>query len=279
MKVAVLSDVHGNLPALEAVSEHIERWAPDRVIMNGDVVNRGPSSVACWDFVQEHCDRDGWVLAGGNHEAYVANWEREKPRDQARLRTNIDQSARWTYEELDGRIGDLLSLPACLEVTAPDGSVLRVTHGSMQGQRDGIYPHTPERELAEKVTPSPAVFCTAHTHKPLLRRWRRTLIVNSGSAGTSFDGDPRISYAQVVWCKGQWQAEIVRLPYDRRRAARDFEEEGYLEGGGPLVEIFYTEWRQARPLINRWAREYEEAVLAEEISVAASVREFLAEHG
>ncbi|MFW6184706.1 MAG: metallophosphoesterase family protein [Chloroflexota bacterium] len=279
MKIAVLSDVHGNLPALEAVAEHVRRWEPDKVIMNGDVVNRGPSSAACWDFVQQCRDRDGWLLTGGNHEEYVASWEREEQQDVVRLRTNIDQSSRWTYEQLDGRIPDLTALPRCLEVSAADGSVLRVTHGSMQGQRDGIYPHTPEWELAEKVAPSPAVFCTAHTHKPLLRRWRQTLIVNSGSAGTSFDGDPRISYAQVTWRGGQWQAEIVRLPYDRRRAARDFEEEGYLWGGGPLVEIFYTEWHQARPLINRWAREYEEAVLAEEVSVAASVRKFLEQHG
>ena len=53
MKLAVLSDIHGNWPGLMVVADHIERWQPDLVIVNGDVINRGPNSAACWDFVQQ----------------------------------------------------------------------------------------------------------------------------------------------------------------------------------------------------------------------------------
>ena len=47
MKIAVLADIHGNLPALEAVAAHVEAWQPDRVIVAGDLVNRGPRPLEC----------------------------------------------------------------------------------------------------------------------------------------------------------------------------------------------------------------------------------------
>ena len=67
MKIAVLSDIHGNLPALEAVTEHLEKWSPDIVILNGDIVNRGPLSKECLDFVLQK----PWHIIKGNHEEFV----------------------------------------------------------------------------------------------------------------------------------------------------------------------------------------------------------------
>jgi len=52
MRLAILSDIHGNLPALQATEKHVETWRPDHVIVNGDIVNRGPSSAACWDLIE-----------------------------------------------------------------------------------------------------------------------------------------------------------------------------------------------------------------------------------
>ncbi len=53
MKIAVLSDIHGNLPALEAVTADIDTWQPEMIIVDGDIVNGGPCSRACWQFVQK----------------------------------------------------------------------------------------------------------------------------------------------------------------------------------------------------------------------------------
>ncbi len=68
MKLAVLSDIHGNVPALQAVVEHVEAWGPDHVIVNGDIVNRGPYSLECLQAVQEKQAVQGWQLLRGNHE-------------------------------------------------------------------------------------------------------------------------------------------------------------------------------------------------------------------
>jgi hypothetical protein len=194
---------------------------------------------------------------------------------QQGTREGIDLSSYWTFAQLDGAVPALEQLPFDVTMTAPDESVVRCTHASMRGNRDGIYPGTPIEKVRSQIAPAPAVFCTAHTHRPLVRQVDATLVVNSGAAGTTFDGDTRASYVQLTWQQGKWQAAIIRLPYDRRGAARDFATSGYLAEGGALVKIFYYEWLLARPMINEWARHHEEAVLAGAESLSASVDAFL----
>lgn len=274
MKVAVLSDIHGNLPALEAVAAHIEQWAPDITVVNGDVVNRGPRPRACWEFVQVQQEAAGWRLVRGNHEQFVAKWlDPERPRSGVLFEMYL--ASFWTYRLLGPLARLIPSLPAQEQLVGPAGGEVRITHGSMRGDRDGIYPETAAAELAQQIKPAPAVFCTAHTHRPLVRQLNGTLVINSGSAGTTFDGDVRASYAQLTWRQGRWHGRIVRLPYDRDQTARDFVESGFLEEGGALVRIFFEEWQQARPMVNQWAQRYEAGVVAGEIGLAASVDAFL----
>ena len=66
-RVAILADIHGNLPALEAVRADLARVAPDVVIVAGDVINRGPQSKACLQAIRA----TGWTVLFGNHEDYV----------------------------------------------------------------------------------------------------------------------------------------------------------------------------------------------------------------
>ena len=70
-KLAVLSDIHGNFAALQAVADHIDRWQPDAVVVAGDIVNRGPRSRDCLRFVLARAAEAGWQIIRGNHEEYV----------------------------------------------------------------------------------------------------------------------------------------------------------------------------------------------------------------
>ena len=71
MRIAVLSDIHGNLPALRTVIADIDAWSPDLVVVGGDIVNRGPRSGECLDVLVERQWADGWRLLRGNHEDFV----------------------------------------------------------------------------------------------------------------------------------------------------------------------------------------------------------------
>ncbi len=275
MKIAVLSDVHGNYPALLTVAEHVEAWQPDIVILAGDIVNRGPRSAECLAFVLAKQKEANWQLVGGNHEEYVIAQSKPERPDEG-PQAEIQRASRWTYERIQHEVHILAALPFSRELTGPGGDTLRVTHGSILGTRDGIYPHTEDAEMPSKIgLPMPAVFCVGHTHQPLVRTLNGTLVVNAGSVGLPFDGDWRASYAQVFWQAGQWQARIVRLPYDRDQAERDFGDSGFLEQGGPLARLMLRELQLARGLIYSWAQMYEQPVLRGELGLVQSVEQFL----
>jgi len=277
MKIAVLADIHANLPALQTVTEQLEAWRPDRVIVAGDVVNRGPRPAECLRFVQERQRDDGWLVVIGNHEEYVISQARpDAPRSGPQF--EILRGSYWTYQKLDQDVSALEAMPFQVSLMAPDGGEVRVTHASMLGTREGIYKRTPDEELIHKVgQPAPAVFCVGHTHRPLVRRLNGTLVVNVGAVGLPFDGDTRAGYAQLTWQEEGWEAQIVRLDYDRTQAARDFYETGFLDEASSFAQLVQVELRTAQSLIFGWTRRYEDAILAGTITAQEAVNEFLAD--
>jgi putative phosphoesterase len=274
MKVAILADIHGNLTALKRVMEHIESWGPTQVVMAGDVVNRGPEPRACWQLVEERQRAAGWQLVRGNHEDYVLVHDGpDAPKSGPEF--EIYRNSYWTYQKMAGKIASLRAMPDQVSLTGPDGREVRVVHASMVGNRVGIYPGTPDELLEQLINPAPAVLCVGHTHRPLIRQLNETLIVNVGAVGMPFDCDWRAAYAQLTWQNGSWQAEIVRLDYDRERTAEQFYANGFIPGAGPLAEIMLLEFRQSRSHIHRWLFRYEPLVLSGEMTMEESVRRYL----
>lgn len=274
MKLAILADIHANFVALQAVTAHIEAWQPDTVIVAGDVVNRGPRPLECLRFVQERQRTAGWLLVRGNHEDYVLKHTRPNAPRRG-LQFEIHRHSFWTYQQLNSNVSALEAMPRKQSLLAPDGSTIWVTHGSILGNRDGIYPETTDAALRQKIEPAATLFCVGHTHRPLVRAIDGTLVVNVGSAGLPFDGDPRPSYAQLEWHCGQWQVRIIRLDYDRHRAEHDFFETAFMEGSGPLAHLILDELRTAQSRLYQWTDLYQPLVLAGEMSMEESAREFL----
>ncbi len=280
MKIAILADIHANHAALATVIDHIEHWQPDAVIVDGDVVNRGPRPVECLQTILEKQNQCGWLCVRGNHEDYViTHATRTFSGPEAELYSN----SLWTYRQLHQQVTPLLAWPFSLSLSMR-GRELRVAHASMRHNRDGIFVETPDEQLHQQIGPElgsqlPAVFVTGHTHKPLIRQLNGTTVVNVGSAGLPFDGDSRACYAQLVWQNNAWKAELIRLDYDRQQADRDFVESGLLEQGGALTRLMRVELRIARSQIAEWAALYEKPVLVGELSAADSVTHFFASEG
>ena len=274
MKIAVLADVHGNLQALRAVTDHVDRWRPDAVLVAGDVVNRGPRSPECWDLVAERSARDGWIVIRGNHEEYVM--QRGSP-DAARPPPDYDVFAAvdWCRRSLGARFDELPGMPTEASLETPAGEVF-MTHGTVRGSRDGIYPQTTDGELETKVRLQSAVFAVGHTHRPLTRRYRGCLVVNAGAIGMPFDGDPRAAYARLELTGSTRRARIVRLDYDRAAAERDFALSGFLDGCGPIGRMILNEFRTARGRLAAWTRDFQDRILARELTVEDAARIFLA---
>ncbi len=273
MRIAVFSDVQGNLPAMQAAVAHIEAWAPDLVLMNGDLVNRGPSSLQCVNLFSRLQQEAGWIALRGNHEDFILRCAREPPRSA--IDAELRRFADWTRIQLGDRLRALEPWPDHLSLQGPNDSWVHVTHGTLAGNRDGISWKVPDERLPEKLLSGVDLFVTAHTHKPMQRWFRGVQILNVGSVGSPFDGDPRASYGQLEWLRGRWQARVVRLEYDRAQSARDFRDSGFHEQTGPLGRILFEEWRRAELMMRHWAARYRTPVLSGEISLQRSVREFL----
>lgn len=274
MKVAVFSDVQGNLPAMEVAVDSILAWDPDMVVMAGDLINRGPSSRACLDLFDALRRERGWLPVKGNHETWVLRCGRERPIDtfDADMRRFADHAFREIAEVEDALLGwpDHLSFHA-----GSAHSWVHVTHGSMVGNRDGISASVPDEDLPERLPRDIALFVCGHTHAPLERRLGDMQILNVGSVGSPFDGDVRACYGQLELYDGRWRTRVLRLPYDRARTERDFLDSGFLDQGGPLARIIFEEWRHARLLMPTWHRRYRQAVRSGEISLEQAVTEFL----
>lgn len=237
-RIAVLSDVHGNVPALEAVLDDIARRRADEVLVGGDLVGRGPEGRA----VVERVRALGLACVRGNHEDLLLDTRATAPE----ARDDIARCTRWMAADLDDAAAALLAaLPeALVAASAPE---VRLVHGSPRSNRQGIGPWTsPDlvRELYDDV-PERVLVC-AHTHRPLVLEVAGGLVVNTGSVGLPFDGDPRASYALLERRRGGWRAEIRRVAYDRSAVLERYRATGFLDGGGAMAELLARELATAR---------------------------------
>lgn len=275
MKIAVLADIHGNFRALRTVIEDLEKWSPDRVYVLGDIINRGPRSRECLETILEKCRNQNWQVVIGNHEEYVlAFGEPDAPSsgpEFAQLKF-----VHWTYSQLSDTLETIKKFPFQVEHILKDGNQLRAVHASMLGTRSGIYPSTGQEELPDMLAPPPDLLMVGHTHYPLVKTFKATLVANAGSVGFPFDGDIRPCYARAVRKGGRWQVNFIRLPYDHQGAVEDFTTTGYRDRGGPMVDIILKEMELARPQLSHWNHRFRQEVLNNKIPLEEAVRMYLA---
>lgn len=289
MRIAVIADIHGNLPALEAVVEDLDARRPDVVLVAGDIVNRGPRPRECLELVLRRRRDAGWRVIRGNHEDYVLA-EARPPADRPDWIARLCRHSAWTCERLGERLATIAELPHQIDFDTPDGQHVCCVHASKRGNRVGLYEQMDDDELQALIAPPdvtwdsradpfagdpPDVTCVGHTHVPFIRRLNHRLVVNAGAVGMPFDGDTRASYGWLERRPHRWQAAIVRLAYDRERAARAFAETGFLDTGGPMAPLIRKEFERARPVLSRWHRDYEAAVRTGGRDIDETVRELL----
>ncbi len=223
-RIAILADIHGNLPAFEAVQRDIAAIAPDQVIVNGDVINRGPQSKACLQAVRAMA----WPVVFGNHEEYVLKFRAgDLPRE---WNTDWWLPTRRVAEALsDEEFAYLKTLPWRHTIEVPGLPAIRVVHGSPRALNDGLGFWMSDDELlaAVQAVPEPVVV-GAHTHRPFDRRVGARWILNSGAVGAPFNGDPSAQYLVLTGDDGQWSVEFRAVPYDRAPLYAAWERSGDL---------------------------------------------------
>ncbi len=265
------------MPALHAVSKSISEWQPDIVIVNGDTVNRGPLSRKAFQFILDKQRQEGWHILRGNHEDYIIECNNPGNASEG-PEYELMRFAHWTNAKLGDLVAHLDNLPDEFQWFAPDGSEFRVRHASMKSNRDGLYHLADDKALRQQISPPPAVYVTGHTHHPYIRQVDKTLVVNAGSVGSSFDKDRRACYGRFTWSESdEWQAELIRVEYDFAQIEQDYADSGFLAEAGGLSQLMLIELRRAHGLIYRWATQYQDDVLNGNTTIEESVRKIMLE--
>ena len=215
-RIAVLSDVHGNVVALEAVRKAIKKEKPDAIVVAGDHALNGPDPAAAIDALRA-MEADGAVIVQGNTDIAVADfdyaaaypWHTDGVPDALRYATE------WAHDALgEERLDWLRRLPAERRIRLEETLVL-VTHASPGSQTSGFDLDLDASVTLERLSRTDArIICCGHTHIPDVRDFGWKQVVNDGSAGYVFDGDPTASWALVILDGEAATAEIRRTEFD-----------------------------------------------------------------
>lgn len=215
-RIALFGDVHGNALALAAVRKALRASKPDAVLIAGDLVLNGPEPAETVDAVRE-LEADGALVVQGNTDVAVADFDYSAafPWLNEGVPESIRSAAEWAHEQLGPeRVDWLRRLPSERRLRLEDTLTL-VCHASPGSQTSGFDQVLDPSVTLERVSRTDArVIGCGHTHIPEVRDLGWKIIVNSGSAGYVFDGDPTASWALIELAGGEVQAEIRRAEFD-----------------------------------------------------------------
>ncbi len=244
-RLAVIADLHGNLPALEAIIDDMAQYAPDAVIVAGDMINFGPFSA---EVLRRIFDL-GWAAIRGNHEFYLLDHETPRAPDHWRTYTTPGWLRRTIPFDLQRRVA---ALPDTLTLYYPDAPPLRVVHGYPDTHWDGMYPSTPDDDVIAhyRGVTEEAVIC-GHIHltqtRTLRQNGRRWQIFNPGSAGLPLDGRPgEAPYLILDGSAEGWKPSFVRVCYDQTPLIDALTSDAYREAHGAYAPLYAEEMRTAR---------------------------------
>ena len=235
-RIAIISDIHGNLPALEAVLEDIRQRGINRIFCLGDIIGKGPSSDQAVDLIRNHCE----AVIKGNWDDFVS-------------RESESEMVHW-HQALLGmeRMDYLRSLPFAIEFRM-SGRQVRLFHASPRSLYERIQPWD-ELEKRESLFASSELCSLEGTadvagygdiHNAYLQHLGGRMLFNTGSVGNPLD----IPQASYVVLEGIYEGtnaaplhiQFARVPYDIELAIQQA-----MEAGMPDLEPYIQELRSGK---------------------------------
>lgn len=214
MRIAILSDIHGNQLSLEAVLRDLEdQERCDQLIVAGDLCLNGPRPREVLQMVQDlHCP----VIQGNTDLEMVT----QAPEKGEKKRSVVS----WTREQIgQSGIEYLAGLPFSYRVSNPVERDLLIVHANPLNLEDAIFPNADDEALESLLSgldERVGALAFGHLHIAYTRHWRGLLLADVGSCGVPRDEDLRAAYGILTWQAGQWEAEIRRVPYDVQAVAK-----------------------------------------------------------
>ena len=224
MKILLVADIHGNLPALQAVLDAPAARTCTQVWCLGDIVGYGPFPNECAKIVAQKMSR----VVCGNHDVKVVSAKKV-----AQLAAQHKEDYKvfifaWTHRVLAPEtVKYIKSLPGQAHFTQA-GHRMVLLHGSPEGVDDGLSVYTPEERLAVLAVKAKAdVILVGHTHEAFSRHVGKSVFINPGSVGRSFDGDARASFAVLEIDTRGVRVRMHRVAYDTARVVEEMKRQDF----------------------------------------------------
>ncbi len=206
LTIALISDVHANLPALEAVLADAHMRGASVVLHAGDLTGYGPFPDEVINLVRER----HIISVIGNYDLSVLSrkWKKGKPASREK-----QLAMRWAYHQISGENRSwLASLPRKIRMCVR-GIPLILTHGSPDSLTEYLDYGTPDTRLYEIAAAEQGkVIITGHSHRAAAREVEGVWFINAGSVGRPEDGDPRACYALLT--VDPFSIIHIRVPYE-----------------------------------------------------------------
>ncbi len=244
MRIGLISDIHGNLPALEAVLERLDREELDEIVCLGDVaVGPWPSETV------KRLRELGCTTILGNWDAWMVDGV-PPCGDNEVCKKLLEMGAFWAAQLSRDDLDFLRGFDTKLELDVGNGRRVIFFHGTPRSYNEPILAATPAAELEHMLRGLNApIMIAGHTHVQMARRLPRTLIVNPGSVGLPFLEWPVADARVCRWAEygvldygddGQLDVQLRRTPYDV-----DFFIRFARESGMPHAEWWTGSWEPA----------------------------------
>ncbi len=218
MKIAVISDIHGNMEALNAVLEDIKTNNCDKIFCLGDYAMAGPEPA---EAINKIMQLKNATLIQGNTDWMIANYTDEVYNSIKSAAPVMAEALKNDFEILSSEQKEFLkNLPENLEIVE-DGVKIMLVHGSPRKNNENILPDTPLEEVEKMVegVNSDIILC-GHTHMPCgFQTTDKKTVVNVGSVGRPFTDEPKSCYLLMNINNGKCLFEHKFVEYDNKKAA------------------------------------------------------------
>ncbi len=239
MKVALIGDIHANLPALEAVLAHAYEQEVEAIWNVGDFVGYGPFPNEVVKLLKKE---ENTVNIIGNYDRKVLKFKDKKKKWRKKKRREKYLAFKYAYKSLSKKSRKYLRFLSREVRMKVKGRRILLTHGSPKSDKEHLTPDTPEerlRKLAKKAE-ADVIIC-GHSHRPFARQVDDVWFINTGSVGRPDDGDPRACYAILQISKEDILVQHYRIAYDVERTVAAIRE-------NELPEVFAEMFVQGRDL-------------------------------
>jgi putative phosphoesterase len=240
MKIALIGDVHANLPALEAVLQHARQSGAEEIWNVGDSIGYG----AFPEEVIQRLRQEHVTSVIGNYDLKVLGFPKKRKKFKKHKRAEKFLAFQWAYDHLSPESRRYLrSLPEHLWLQVMGWEIL-IVHASLSQNEELLVPSTPKSrfkalaQIAAHQNPHEAgidMIVFGHSHQPFTRRIANVWFINTGSVGRPGDGNPRACYALLELDAASIHVEHFRIEYDIEAAVLAIRNRGLPEAFAQML--------------------------------------------